>query len=101
MQNNDEERTINDIAHDYLRAADEHEAKKEELLADWAEEYYAPGYLDDGEWDLVKDLMAAGETDDALMVIEVAIYRMVSTEAGRADEFEGDWPAKEGGPSAR
>jgi len=43
----DTDRSIKDIAHDYLRAVEDHEAKKEELMAEFAEEYHRPGYLDD------------------------------------------------------
>jgi len=94
MQSDDTERSIGDIAHDYLRAVEDHKAKKEELLAEWAEEYYRPGYLDDGEWERLKSLMDAGDTDHALMQLEIACYRKAATELGREDEFDDDWPAK-------
>ena len=95
----DEERSITDIAHDYLRAVEEHEAKTEELLAEWAQEYYRPGYLDDGEWEMLKDLLKSGETDYAMMQVEIACYRKAATELDRADEFDDEWPAKSnGGP---
>lgn len=89
-------RSIDEIAHDYLRAVDEHEAKVESFLADCAEEYYEPGYLDDSEWDTLKELVQSNRLDDAMVVVEVAVYRKVTTEEGREDEFEGDWPAKGG-----
>lgn len=94
------ERSIEDIAHDYLRAVENHQAKTEELLAEWAEEYYKPGYLDDSEWERLKDLLKSGETDYALMQLEIACYRKAATELGRAEEFDDDWPAKNGGGSA-
>jgi hypothetical protein len=90
----DTERSIKDIAHDYLQAVGDHEAKEEELLARWAEEYYRPGYLDDGEWERLKFLMDADDTDHALMQIEIACFRKAATELGREGEFDDDWPAK-------
>lgn len=101
MASDDAERSITDIAHDYLRAVEEHEAKTEELLSEWAEEYYRPGYLDDGEWEQLKDLMDAGETDYALMQVEIACYRKAATELGREDEFDDEWPAKSSTGTAR
>ncbi|UXF50993.1 MAG: hypothetical protein HQRvContig04_41 [Haloquadratum phage sp.] len=92
-------RGIEEIAHDYLRAVEEHEAKTEELLSEWAEEYYRPGYLTDSEWEQLKDLLKSGESDYALMQVEIACYRKAATELERADEFEDEWPAKaNGGP---
>jgi len=88
------ERSIKDIAHDYLRAVEDHEAKTEELLAEFAEEYYRPGYLDDDEWDRLKDLLEAGDSEHALMQLEIACYRKAATELGRENEFDDDWPAK-------
>ena len=88
------ERSIKDIAHDYLRAVEDHEAKTEELLAEFAEDYYRPGYLDDGEWDRLKDLLESGDSEHALMQLEIACYRKAATELGREDEFDDDWPAK-------
>lgn len=95
----EEERSISDIAHEYLRATNEQEAKEEELLAEWAEEYYRPGYLSDSEWNTLKTLLRADEfgKDDVLVVIQVAAYRKASTELGREDEFDDEWPAKGGG----
>lgn len=93
------DRTIGDIAHDYLRAVEEHEAKTEELLSEWAEDFYRPGYLSDSEWEQLKDLLKSGESDYALMQAEIACYRKAATELGRADEFDDEWPAKaNGGP---
>ena len=93
------DRGIKDIAHDYLRAVEEHEAKTEELLSEWAEDYYRPGYLSDTEWEQLKDLLKSGESDCALMQLEIACYRKAATEHGRADEFDDEWPAKaNGGP---
>jgi hypothetical protein len=86
--------SIKEIAHEYLRAVEEHEAKVEEILADWAEEYYRPGYLNDQEWQQLKDLLRDGEDEYALMQVEIAAYRKAATELGRADEFDDDWPAK-------
>lgn len=95
----DIDRGIKDIAHDYLRAVEEHEAKTEELLSEWAEEYYRPGYLTDSEWEQLKDLLNSGESDYALMQVEIACYRKAATELDRADEFDDEWPAKaNGGP---
>lgn len=85
---------ITEIARDYLRATNNYEAKRESLLSEWAEEYYRPGYLNDDEWDLVKELMDADDTEHAFMQIEIAIYRKVATEEGRAHEFDDEWPAK-------
>jgi hypothetical protein len=94
-----EERSITDIAHDYLRAVEEHEAKTEELLAEWAEDFYLPGYLSNSEWEQLKDLIKSGESEYALMQLEIACYRKVATEHGRTDEFDDEWPAKHnGGP---
>jgi len=86
--------SITDIAHDYLRAVDEHEAKTEELLAEWAEEFYGAGYLDDGEWERLKDLLKSGDSEHALMQVEIACYRKAASELGRGDEFDDEWPAK-------
>lgn len=85
---------IGKLARKYLRTVNDHEAAKEALLSDWAEEYYLPGYLDVGEWELVKCLMDRGDTEHAQMQIEVAIFRKVATEQGRAQEFDDEWPAK-------
>lgn len=85
---------IGELARRYLRAVDEHEAKIEKLLAEWAEEYYEPGYLSDDEWRIVKEMLEAGETDGVMTPISLAIYRKAATEEGRAHEFEGEWPAK-------
>lgn len=90
---------IGNLARRYLRAVDEHEAQKEEQLAEWAEEFYEPGYLDDDEWELLKDLLDAGDFEHVEMQVTIAIYRKVATEEGRSDEFDGEWPAK-GGDSA-
>lgn len=90
----DSERSITEIAHDYLRAVEDAEAKKEEILAEWAMEYYQPGYLDDDEWDRLKDLLEAGDSEHAIMQLEIACYRKAATELGREDEFDDDWPAK-------
>lgn len=91
------ERSIEDLAREYLRAIEDHEARKEELLADWAEEYYRPGYLDDEEWQRVKDLLDVDDVEHAEMQIRIAIYRKVATELDREDEFDDEWPAKGGG----
>ena len=87
---------ISEIAHDYLRAVEEAEEKKEEILAEWAEEYYQPGYLDDAEWDRLKKLLEAGDTEHVLIQLEIACYRKAATELGRENEFDDDWPAKGG-----
>lgn len=87
-------RSIEDIAREYLRAVDEYEAKKEEILTRWAEEYYQPGYLDDAEWERLKRLLDTGDTEHALMQVEIACYRKAATELGRQDEFDDEWPAK-------
>jgi len=84
--------SITDIAHDYLRANAEHEAKTEELLAEWAEEFYRPGYLDDGEWERLKELLKSGDSEHALMQVEIACYRKAASELGREDEFDDEWP---------
>lgn len=95
-EQDDEEtdRGIKDIAHNYLRAVEGHEAKTEELLSEWAEDFYRPGYLSDSEWERLKDLLKSGESDYAFMQLEIACYRKVATEHGRADEFDDEWPAK-------
>ena len=90
------ERSITDIAREYLRAVDEAKAKKEEILAGWAEEYYEPGYLTDAEWERLKRLLDADDTDHALIQLEIACYRKAATELGREDEFDDEWPAKTG-----
>lgn len=92
-----EESSIQEIAHEFLRAVEEHEAKKEELLAEWAEEYYLPGYLDDSEWEQLKKLVHSGDDEHALMQVTIAAYRKAATELGREDEFDDEWPAKGGG----
>ena len=93
------DRGIKEIAHEYLRAVEEHEAKTEELLSEWAEDYYRPGYLSDSEWKQLKGLLKSGESDYALMQVEIASYRKAATELDRADEFDDEWPAKaNGGP---
>lgn len=90
------ERSIKEIAHEYLRAVEQAEESKERLLSEWAEEYYRPGYLDDDEWELVKDLMDEDDYDHVLMQIEIAMFRQAATEAGREDEFDDERPAKRG-----
>lgn len=94
----DTECSIEELASEYLRAVDEREAAAESFLADCAEDYYEPGFLDDSEWETLKTLVRSDEfdTDDVLLVIEVATYRKAATEFGREDEFDGDWPAKGG-----
>ena len=96
MSSDDTDRSIKEIAHDYLRAVDEAEAKKEEILSEWAKEYYQPGYLDDDEWDRLKDLLKARDTEHALMQMKIACYRKAATELNREDEFDDEWPAKGG-----
>ena len=90
------DRSISEIAHDYLRAVEEAEAKREKILAEWADEYYEPGYLNDDEWGLLKNLLEDGDSEHALMQLEIACYRKAATELGREDEFDDDWPAKGG-----
>jgi len=97
MPEGDDERGIEVIASEYLRTLDEAEAKKEELLAQWAEEFYEPGYLDDDEWELLKELIEISDHDHAMMQLEIACYRKAATELGREGEFDSDWPAKGGG----
>jgi len=96
MPENGTNRYISEIAHGYLQAVEEAEAKKEKILAEWAEEYYQPGYLDDDEWDRLKNLLETGDSEHALMQLEIACYRKAATELGREDEFDDDWPAKGG-----
>jgi ABC-type nitrate/sulfonate/bicarbonate transport system substrate-binding protein len=93
--NDHDDEGIKKLAHRYLRAVENAEAKKEEILAEWAEEYYRPGYLDDDEWRLLKDLVESSDHEHALMQLEIAAYRKAATELGREDEFDDDWPAKD------
>jgi len=88
---------IEALAAEYLRAVDEAEATREKLLAEWAERFYEPGYLDDGEWELLKELLEAGDLDNVEMILEIATSWKVATEAGRGDEFDQEWPAKSEG----
>lgn len=90
----DTDRDVGTIAREHLRAVDEAEAQREEILAEWAAEYYRPGYLDDDDWDLLKRLLEVGEHDGAFTVIEVAAYRKAATELGLEDEVD-EWPARE------
>jgi len=96
MSENETDRSISEIAHEYLRAVDKAEAKKEQILAEWATEYYRPGYLDNDEWDRLKGLVEVGDTEHALMQLEIAAFRKAATELGREDEFDDNWPAKGG-----
>lgn len=92
------EMEMTELSREYLRAVDRHEARKQELLASWAEEYYRPGYLADEEWELLKTLVETGaDREEILVVAEVAVYRKVATELGREDEFDDEWPAKDTG----
>lgn len=95
-----EDRRVQHTAREYIRAVDNHEAALESFLADLAEDYYEPGYLDDTEWDTLKRMLGSDEfgKDDVLMIIEIAAYRKAATELDREDEFDDEWPAKEGGP---
>lgn len=99
-QKDPDEMGIQELAREYMRAVNDHEARKEGLLADLAGDYYQPGYLDDDDWDLLKRLINAQMLDGAMTIIEVAAHRKVATEAGREDELDDDWPAKSGGIDA-
>ena len=92
----DTDRSIGDVAREYLRSLEREEAAIESFLADLAEEYYEPGYLYDEEWESLKKVVRSDEfdTDDTLVVVKVAALRKATTELGREDEVEQDWPAK-------
>lgn len=90
---NPAEMEIDERAREYLRAADG--AEEEELLAEWAERYYQPGYLSDSEWTFLKGRLRADDSENLMMIVRVAVYRKNATEAGRAEDFEDSWPAKE------
>lgn len=88
-----------ETARRYLRAVTEHEANQERLLAEWAEEYYEPGFLRTDEWEELKAFIHGNADWDVIeSIVTIAIYRRALTEMGEAT-VEDDWPAAPGGCS--